>query len=265
MADFNLDDIRLKDADELSDEERDFLRENKDELTDEELESFGDVLTEEKDEEEEDKHEDEEKEEEEEKGFSFESEEDFIEKTSRVFERVLEKREKKTDTDTEKKETDRIFPEGFKPRDWEEAGQKIHEAWERKQKAMADELKRKADEINREWDNQLADLRIKNPNLPKAGTKEGASFDQELSGIIAKYKGVTNMNEAYEIWEAKHGGGKGGENQKDVSGKQKDLVKKIGKSSAGEEEKKQKKYQEIAGKDMDDAEEAALRRWKELS
>lgn len=250
MADYDLDDIRLKEPGELEDEEKSFLREHKDDLTDEDRETFGEILSEEEKEEDEGG-----------KGFAFESEEDFVEKTSRVFEKVLEKREKKPEPEPADKGDERIFPEDFKPKDWEEAGQHIFKYWDKKQQAQRAELQRKADEINKEWDNQLADIRMKNSDLPKAGTKEGAKFDQELSGIIAKYKGVTNMDEAYEIYEATH---KKPE-KKEVGDKQKNLAQKVAAGSSGDANQGERKYEEVAKRSIDDARDAAIKRFEELS
>lgn len=246
----NLDDIRLKEPDELTDEEKGFLRENQDDLTDSDREAFASAL------------EESEPEDDDGKGFAFESEEDFENRVSRVFERVLERQKKpESEPKSEPKDDDEpIFPKDYKPADWNEAGQKMLEAWEKKQQAKQAEQMKRMEEINKQWDQQLDDIRYKNSDIPKANTKEGKKFDKDLAGILAKYKGVTDMNEAYEIYEATHQADK----KEPASDKQKDLAKKVSQGSGGDTNEPERKYEEVAKRSIDQARDAAIRRWEEL-
>lgn len=252
MPELNLDDVRLKDADELNDDEKKFLDEHQDELTDEERDAFGiEVKEPEPEPEPEPKPE----------PFAFKSKEEFDtaveERTKAAIEadrraRLEEEARKKREVG----EPEKIFEKA--PADWEEAGQRIVEFQERRTETRDRVVRERIAAINREYDEQIVEIRRQNPNLPAKGTEEGEEFERELAEIGARFKGVTNMTEAYEVYEAKAGGAE------KIGTKQKGVAGKVGKPSGGAPPLTKREYKKVAGRTLDEAEEAAVRKFRQL-
>lgn len=232
-----IDDIRLKEVDELSDDEKGFLREHREDLTDEEMESFKGVL-------------EEKKEDEDDKGFSFKSQEELDKYLEEKLEERLEVKEKERQEEEERikreKETgeEEFFPKDYKATNWDEAFKKVYPKLEEKILGklgkMNAEQKAKVEEINKTFDKQIDDILAKNKDLP-----EREDLEKELNGIVLKFKGVTDMNEAFEIYKAV----KSAENKD----KQKDLAKKIGSGGGGEKgEEDKRKYLDVHTKSLDE-------------
>lgn len=60
----------------------------------------------------------------------------------------------------------------------------------------------KIESINQRFDDEIAEIRTKNPDIPKKDTKEGKEFEKSLAKVAQKFKGVTSMHEAFEIYQA---------------------------------------------------------------
>lgn len=254
----NLDDVRLKDASELSEEEKPFLKEHKDELTEAEIEAFSEAVD--FREEEEKKEEEEEKKEE---PFAFKSQEEFDKAVEDKLQATLDERARKRREEKEAKkreaplgEPEKIFEK--EPKDWEEAGRRIVEYKDKRDMARATAVRQEIDTANREFDEQIVEIRRANPDLPATGTEEGDKFDRKLAEVGAKYK-LSTMTDAYEIWKDTEGGKGGG-----ISKTQKGLASKVGKGGGGGAPAKKRSYGEVAGRSMDEAEEAAVKKFRSL-
>src|SRR3990167_451337 len=107
----NLEDIRLKEPEELEDDEMKVLKDNWDSLTDDEKGIFKDVNTESEPKKEE-------------KKFGFGSQEEFDNAVTEKAKQVLEEERKAKEEAEKSKETktdeERFFPEGYQAKDWDE-------------------------------------------------------------------------------------------------------------------------------------------------
>ena len=177
--------------------------------------------------------------------FKFKSEEEFMEKIKGVIDNALEEKVEKEEEPPVEPPPEGIFKEA--PKDWNEAADTIISAYEEKQIAKQEELKARVDKVNQEYDKELEEIRKNNPDLPKKGTEEGNTFEKELASVGLKYKGVTNMNEAYDIYTALHTGGKA-----EPSSKQTSIASKVSKGGSATAPTGEKKYSRIAGRSMDD-------------
>ena len=254
----DLDEIRLKDVEELDDEDKKILVERQDELTDEERETFSEVVKFEEKEEKEEKEKEEE--EEEEKPFTFGSQEEF----DKAVDRAMEAREKarKEAEEREKQEKEEglkegaFFPEGYKAPGWDEAMRVVYPKFREMLlgdiRKLNESQRRRMDEIDKGFDAEIETIRSDNPDLPKKGSKEGDAFEAELADIGVRFRGVTNMTEAYDIYKETHQEGEG-EDKGKVSDRQRELARKVSKGGGkGGGESKERKYKEIASRSMDD-------------
>ena len=249
----DLEDVRLKEPDELKDDEKAFLKEHADDLTDDEKGIFKDVITEK------------EEKKEEEKEFKFNSQEEFDKAVTTRTEQILADKEKARKEEEEKAkqgkegEDERFFPEGYQAKDWNEAAKemypKFRERISKEQEAVRSKTQETLDKINQEFDAEIEAIATEDKTVPAKGTKEREEFETELSQIGVEYTGVTNMTQAYKIWKALNTGEKKTE---DVSIKQKDLAAKVGRTGGEGTTVKQKTYREIAGRSMDEMIEADL-------
>ena len=236
-----IEDIKVKKAADLTDDEKGFLKEHSDDLSESEREEFKEVL--------------EPKEEE----FGFGSKEEFNKAVAEGVETSLEARKKARAAEKIKKAAKKegvdfsgLFTE--EPKDWGEALSRIYPEFEKKiTGSVIDALKTQAKErqdrmatIEKEYDVEVVQIRKDNPEMPKRGTKEGDQFEEELADIGNKYKGVTNMTEAYEIWKVTKGKPGG------VGTRQRGLARKIGKGKGAPVKAKARPYRELAGKRMDE-------------
>ena len=220
MNDFE--DIRLKESDDLDDNDKKILADNWDQLTDEEHEAFKDVVEVKKEEPEEKK----EKEEEEDKGIVFKTQAEL----DAAVEKVIEAREKARVEEEERKKREvegreeRFFPEGYKAKDWEDAAKELFPKFkDRIVRDLADasaKQRQKLEEIEKGFDVEIETLKKSGEEIPDVGTDERDKFDADLAEIGLKYKGVSNMTEAYDIYKALQGKGGGpSERQKEIAGK----------------------------------------------
>lgn len=247
-----LDDIRLKTADELTDEDKSVLKEKWDELTDEEKDAFKDTVTPEKKEEKEEKEE----------AFSFKSKEEFEEEVSKRIKQTIEEREKARKEEEEKKnkpDQERFFPEGYQAKDWNDAAERMYpkfrERFVKEQQEVSQKTQEALDKINAGFDEEIEGLSKADKTIPAKGTKEREAFETELFQIGVDYKGVTNMTEAYDLYKVKHGKTEKKEEEEEkeeVSTRQRDLASKVGKSGGEGTEIKARKYSEISRRSMDD-------------
>ena len=268
MPELDLEDVRLKEPDELSDDEAKFLKENAGELTDDEKGIFKEQLKEDEKEDEED---------DEKKGFSFASKDEFdtavADATAKAIKAAKDAEEaEKAGKESEKEEkTEDFFEEGYKAKNWNEAAKAMYPKF--KERVIADlqgmskAQKDKLDEINKEFDKEIEELAGKDKAIPTKGTKEREAFEADLADIGVKYKGVTTMTEAYEIYKAVGGkkagdeSGEGKEEEKEegktpvegeVSQKQRDLASKVSKGGAEKKGDKENSYARIASRKMSD-------------
>jgi len=238
----DLEDVRIKEVADLSDEEKDFLKEKWDDLTEDEQTIFKEVNTEEKKEEE----------------FKFESKEEFDKAVSERTEAILADKEKARKEEEEKakgkgEEDERFFPDGYQAKDWNEAAKemfpKFRERIFKEQNEVRQKTQETLDNINKEFDAEIETIAKEDKTIPAKGTKERDDFETELSQIGIEYQGVTNMTQAYKIWQALNSGGKKTE---EVGEKQKSLASKVGRTGGEGETVKKRSYKEISGRSMDE-------------
>ena len=242
----DLEDVRIKEVADLSDEEKDLLKEKWDDLTEDEQTIFKDVNTEGAGKGEEDKE------------FKFESKEDFDKAVSERTEAILADKEKARKEEEEKakgkgEEDERFFPDGYQAKDWNEAAKemfpKFRERIFKEQNEVRQKTQETLDNINKEFDAEIEAIATEDKSIPSKGTKERDDFETELSQIGIEYQGVTNMTQAYKIWKALNTGEKKTE---EVSSKQRDLAGKVGRTGGEGEPAKQRSYKEMSGRSMDE-------------
>ena len=192
----DLDDIRLKEVTELSDTEKKALNENWDKLTEEEQKYFGEVKSKEGGDE----------------GFKmdFKTQEEFDKYLNDKVEATIEARKKAKLEEKKKTQTpdeDRIFPEGFKAKDWNEAFTmalpKIEQRVINNISKMSNERKEKLAKIESEYDKELDSIVKSNKDLPQEG-KEREDWEAEVAQVGVDYK-LTSMKDAYKVWQAVKG------------------------------------------------------------
>lgn len=248
----DLDDIRLKMSDELNEDERKFLNEHVGELNDEEKEAYKDIITSE----ELPKGKEGEGEEE----IKFKSQADFDKAVDAVVAKAIAQKEeeRKTAEEEEKrrKETppdDRFFPEGYQAKDWNEAAKemygKFEERFTKKQEQTKRETQTALEKINQEFDKEIEDLSAQDSAIPAKGTKERDEFDRELAEIGVEFAGVTNMTQAYKIYQALHTGKTKTEG---VPESQRRIASNVGRSGGERTQISERKYKDIHGRTMDD-------------
>ena len=241
MEDFET--IRLKEIEELTDSDKDVLKQHAEELTDDEKGIFKDIITEEK---------------KEEKEFKFGSQEEFDNAVTERTEAILAEKEKARKEEEEKAkqgkegEEERYFPEGYQAKDWNEAAKEMFPKFREKIFKEQNEVRQKTqetlDNINKEFDAEIEAIAAEDKTIPTKGTPERETFETELSQIGVEYQGVTNMTQAYKIWKALNTGGK----KQEVGEKQKSLAEKVGRTGGEGETVKKRSYKEIAGRSMDE-------------
>jgi hypothetical protein len=231
MADLDFDEVRLKEESELSKEEKALVTKNWNDLTDDEQSAFANLKPEEGGEGGE--------------GGKGKEEESDLPKTqeeldaligTKVTEGVtkgidefkqnlLGGKKKEGEEDTGMPDFSKVFPEGYKASNWQDAFAKAWPTilegvvgWMSKQ---GQERQKKLDAINAEFDKELVTIRKDNPQLPVIGTKEGDKFEAELAQIGVEHKGITTMTESFDIYKAQHPDlftGKGGKSATTTKG-----------------------------------------------
>jgi len=251
----DLEDIRLKDASELEDDEKEFLKEHSDDLNDEEKETFKDFLGSDDDEDED-------------KGFGFKTKEDFeaavTEKARALIQEELAKKGKDDDDEDEDKDKDKgvinVFDKSYKAPDWNEPFNKalpaLVTAVIKEIQGMNDKQRAELDRINQGFETEIEGLRKSNPEeIPKAGTEERKTFDKDLAQIGVKYR-LQNMTQAFEIYQKdlaiKKAGG-GGDEKKTADEKAKALARKVsGGGKGGDASGKSRSYADLHNKSLDE-------------
>ena len=240
----SLDEIRLKELDELSDDEGKFLKEHEEDLTDEERESYKEILSEEEGEDE---------------SVTFKNQGEF---DSAVDKRVKEMQtQAETEEETEKGQGedkgDRLFPEKYKPKDWDEFSKDFLGIIRKDREIHTKEQRERVLDIDRKLDQDTEDLRKIDSSVPATGTTERREFDRSLAEIMIKDPKISTITKAYGVYKEDQGD--------DNKNKQTNLAKKVGGGSGTADTTKKLKYARIASRDLDDAEAAAVAKFKKLS
>lgn len=241
-----LDEIRLKEPDELEDDEIKILRENKDDLTDEEKESYKDVLVEKKEEKEGD---------EKDKPITFETQGDFDTAVDKRVKGLKEEAETKKAEEEEAKKEKRFWPKKKKFTDVNEFVKDLLPIIRKDRDEQGQQQRERMTEISKQMDSETEDLRKIDPSIPSAGSKKRRDFDRSIAEIMLKDPKVTSITKAYGVYKVEQG---------DSKKKQTDTAGKVGGGSGGDPTAKPPKYKKFASRDMDDAEEAALKKFKTL-
>jgi len=249
----DLDDIRLKEPEELTNDEKKFLSENKNDLTDEEKEVFASALK------------PSESKEPEKPEFNL-TEEEFQKRVDDRVQQVLEER-KKAREEAKRPKDDTQITSDWKPKDWKEAFDTLDRVLSKKYvgkeevpqviQQYSETQRKKIEEHQKMFDEQTEEMKAKYPDLvPDKGTPERETFDANVAEIAIKY-GTTSLKGAIEVYKLTHGKGS-------VDEKQSDLAHKIGKGGSGEAPKVERKYSERP-RNLDDAAARALERLEKES
>src|SRR3990167_1716332 len=278
----DLDEILLKQPDELSEEETSFLKKNEDKLSPENKEAYSSVLVEPADikKEGEEKLEEEPKEEKKEKEdkeepTSEEKEEVLEIKTKKDLDNYLEEKRKewksegatKKEVEEKKEELVQIFKEGELPKDWNDYSTRLikylHDHPEKLAKSLipslqaefqriTEEEKKVVDSYNKKYDTEY-DALAKEGKLPARDTKEGQVIDAKLAQLSIEYN-LPDYKAAYDLWvkiPEEFGGGYGVKTSKMSA--QKSRAGQVSGSSKGvSSTKSSRPYKDTHTKSMDD-------------
>lgn len=252
----DLDDILLKDIDSLDDDDKKYLREHKDELEESELESYKDVLEEKKEEKVDETG-----------GFNFKTQEEL----DKYLEEKIAAKIPPVKVE-EKKETEEELPDfvskDWKPADWNDAFKTLikhpkfieylakNETVKGTVKETITETEQAKEnsrkEINQKIDDEIAAIRAKDKEIPTAGTPEAVEWEKKIAQTFVDFPSLRSVDEAYRIVKLS-------ELKKEIKEDEKeDLARKVGGGKATGEQTKERKYREIASRDMDEAFDAAL-------
>jgi len=253
-----LNEIRLKEPNELTEDEVKVLKENEDDLTDEEKEDYKEVLGtggEEKDEGEDE--DDEDKDKDKEKPITFKTQEAFDTAVDKRVETLkTEAARKKKEKEEEAKEK-RFWPKEKKFKDWDDYTKNLLPIIRKDRQTFTEQQRERRLEIDRQLDQETEDLRKIDSKIPKAGTKERREFDRSLAEIMIKDPKIMSITKAYGVYK--------GTQKSDAKKKKEDLAKKIGGGAGTGEEDKKLKYSKFGGRGMDEAQEAAEKKFRALS
>ncbi len=250
-----LDEIRLKEPDELNEDEVKILKENVDDLTDEEKEDYKGILSVKEGEEDEDKDKDKGKDKEE--PITFKSQEEFDVAVTKQVETLKTEAAKKKKEAKEEAKGERFFPKDFKPKDWDDYTKRLIPILRKDREISSKEQTKKLVDIDRQLDAETEDLRKIDSSIPSAGSKKRREFDRSLAEIMIGDPKITSITKAYAVYK--------GNEETAAKKKKKDLAKKIGGGSGTGEGDKKVKYSKFGGRGMDEAEEEALKQFKTLS
>lgn len=260
MADFE--EIRNKELDVLTDDEKEVIKEHVDDLTDEEKEAFKDFTEPEPEPESEedppaDPPEEDKKEEPAPEEFKFKTESDFKDAVKAETDRMLKEREEKAAAakTTKPEEEERFFPEGYQAKDWDEAAKKMFpkfkEKMQKEQEQQQQETKKKIDEINNKFNDEINELAKTDKTIPDSGTPEREEYVRDLYEVAKEYRGITTMAQAHKIHTVLKAEKKD-EPKKEVSAKQKDVASKVGRSGGEGKDKKERSYSDLSNKSLDE-------------
>lgn len=264
----DLDKLKLKTSSELDSDEKEFIKQNRDKLDEEDIDAYKDFLTDalpaedEEDSSESDQSGDGDGTGEDAGGEkppvtpetrTFKTEEEikeFVVKT--LTEQQKEEKQKAIDAATtveEKKWVD----ENWRPKDWNEGIKTlkdiIKEELKEDTKKSEREQVEKVELVKKEWDTIT-----KKNKLPKRDTEEGKKILQGVYDIGTKF-GQTSLTNSYELWKAiptDQGGGRDiGAIKKEKANEQRKAAAKISGDSPGGQKVSTvapKNYQELRGK-----------------
>jgi len=190
-----LDESRLKDISELSPEDKTTLNQNWESLTTEEKDYFGTVHAQAGGGD---------------TGFKlpFKTQDEF----DKYINDQVGKREetKRLEAEEEKRRAeippeDKLFPDGYKAKDWNEAMTtvmpKLEERLLKKIEKMNQERRDQLSKINSEFDQEFDVIASKDANVPKKGTQEREDWEAEIASVGTKYK-LHTMTDSYDVWKA---------------------------------------------------------------
>lgn len=223
----DIEQITEKNAEELTKEEADYLKQNAELLTDEESEKYKDILSREEEEEDggavdipdDSPNDDVSKTEgdggdgEGQKGISFKSQEEL---DAYIAQRTAQAKTPTKDKDSEDEgdefEIPDFFDKSYRPQDANELARKIAEkllplAAQSFAKMTAKE-KKQVEETNKALDEQYDSL-VSEGKVPKRGTDEAKKVDQTLTTLMLQYK-LPDFKSAYDLYSKipeEHGGG----------------------------------------------------------
>jgi hypothetical protein len=187
----DLDEIRIKDLEELSADDKKALNEGWDKLTKEEQDYFGKVHSSPDNE----------------FKLPFKTQEELDKYLDEKVAEKLEARKKEREESRKKTQVkdESIFPEGYKAKDWNEAFSvalpKIQDRIIKSVQEMNQKQKDALNKINKEFDQQFKDIATKDKNVPKEGTKDREEWEADVADVGVKYK-LHSMTDAYEVWKA---------------------------------------------------------------
>ena len=275
----DFDDVRLKEVDELTDEDKKVLSEHAEELTDDEKEIFKEILTPNSSDDDSQGEGKGEKDPEADKGLVFKDKAEFETAVAEAATKALDAREQaRADADKAKIEegeaevTPDFFPKDYKATDWNEAfktaAPKLIDEAVKKIQTLSTKQRERFEEVNKVFDEEIETLAKTDTTIPKKGTPERTQFDSDLAQIGVDYK-QTTMTDSYKIYSALKGKAveKKSEDKDDkdvitedqnvLSDRQKALAAKIGKSSGEGGATKGFKYSRLS-QSMDDLLEQEL-------
>jgi len=242
----DLDEIRLKEVSELTDDEKKALNSNWSKLTSEEQDYFDEVKSEE------------------DKGFKleFKTEDEFNAYLNKRVEDTLETRRKAKEEEKKKvkvSDEDRFFPEGYKAKDWNEAfTTALPKIEDRVVKAISSMSKKRQEDlarIEKEYNKELDSIVKSNKDLPQEG-KEREAWESEVAQVGVKYK-LVSMKDAYKVWQALGAKSESGEGRTQIpyegqpaGTEQRRVASKVGKGYGTSSSAKKTKY--VPGRRLDD-------------
>lgn len=198
--------LKLKTSPELSDQEKDYIKQNIDQLNDEDKAAYADFLPVEPEPEAvevkeetvqpEGKVETVVEEKQEDQSFAFKSEDDakaFVERINKEQQTQKQAAIDAAATPEEKK----YVEENWKPADWNEGFRKTVEIVKSELKAEAD--KKAEDDAVKYWQDQWTDL-SKEKQLKPLDDPEGRKVHNQIINIMRAY-GANTFKEGYEMWE----------------------------------------------------------------
>jgi len=246
-----LNEIKLKDLADLTDDEKKVLKENQESLSDEEKGLYKDFLSDEPDKTD--------QEETEEEGMNFDTEDQFKQYLDNYYteRQTREETEKAKALEAEKIEKGDYFPKGYTPKDWNEYTKDILSLIRKDREVYTQRQREEMNQINSRLDRETEDLRSIDPSIPAMGTNERMDFDRQIAQTMLNNPDITTVAGAYAQVK--------GSTQSQAQQKQVDTAKKVGGGAGEAETQEPTKYEKYARRGMDEAEEAALEKFKRLS
>lgn len=252
----DLEEIRLKEVADLSEEDKKSINENWGKLTDEEHNYFGTVRVEEK--------------KEDEFKLPFKSQEELDKYVADKVQVTIDERNKVRAEARKAKESGEgeFFPKGYSAKDWNEpfkqvvpkiVSQVVSEI-EKKNQATRDALNK----INQEFDKELDTIAATDKNVPAKGTKEREDWEADVAAVGQKYH-QHNMTDAYDIWKALNAAKPPATSQpaplprEGVPATQNDLVGKVGRGYGAGTNPRKTMYKIGQSKKLDEMVEARMR------